>query len=755
MGCANSKSVPLEAEVDNPLRHIPYEEREDTRQGSAVNPLLQVRSEKFGNRHLRASIYRQIPEKKKREEINAFFFDKNVAEPADTVISKVTAALSSKMGSSDINMLHFASSKTIGGLGKFAADGTESKETIVSFQKGPMVGPLLKSSRGSHNVVEAALQAHKNITAFTGDRTSMNSENVLVFNLLQMCSMSELCRDEVYCQLMKHVTSNPSKESTLRGWQLLAICAGSFAPREDLMPYLLQFCKTHIKAAPIAANDPTENQADVTGTPSAETTISNLASRTQLAVLCTEAQGTRANLPTPVEIQATRDCVPFQAAVFKLDGSCVSAPVLPWVTVKEFRYSIMKKIGLKKFSCYRIYERCRNGNCEEAEETMAHENMRVADIVANWHTQKDTFQLVLKTFLFFDIEPDDHIDVEYRFVQGASEVLKNQYYEVQAEEDHIHIAAIHLQALYGDYSEEKLVSNVQGKLSDHCPPAFINEVNDICSLEEKVGQCWKQYCGGKRTSNEWMVTYLNFLNRFELYGAAFFFVQKLEIEENSLNWNNIGWPNEVVLAVTNSAIVVISPSEKTLSEFPYENVLVYGHTQVKNFETGCIDHAFRLVWNRNGEEFYFKCEDEDDILCMVHAYMRSKDREAKYEESVIQDRRESTKFTKEDVQVAQPVVVDDINPATEKPFSTDVHTRNAAYFEEIKKQKQMQEAEENKQKDALVAKMTDEQRLVFMEEQSAAALQNKKREKHLKTLAGGGKKKKALKKGGRAKAAKR
>ena len=126
MGCAMSKSVPLE--VDSPLRHIPYEEREDTSRGSTVNPLLQVRNKKFGSRHLRASIYRQIPEKKKREQINAFCVDKNVAEPEDTVISKVTAALSSKMGDRETMMLHFASSQEI----VFGPSSTSLvKETVV------------------------------------------------------------------------------------------------------------------------------------------------------------------------------------------------------------------------------------------------------------------------------------------------------------------------------------------------------------------------------------------------------------------------------------------------------------------------------------------------------------------------------------------------------------------------------------------------------------------------------------------------
>jgi len=76
--------------------------------------------------------------------------------------------------------------------------------------------------------------------------------------LTSVCSIfswqrwQELLKDEIYCQIIKQLTFNHTRISEERGWELLWLCVGLFAPSPSLLKEVTALLKTH--SYPIASD---------------------------------------------------------------------------------------------------------------------------------------------------------------------------------------------------------------------------------------------------------------------------------------------------------------------------------------------------------------------------------------------------------------------------------------------------------------------------------------------------------------------
>ena len=118
-------------------------------------------------------------------------------------------------------------------------------ESFCNMQYNIMKLALLNFKDGE--LQAEALQTNRNVLGFMGDRKSgkdtIDHCTKIMHNMLQ--SPEEL-RNEAYCQIMKQTTENPSGESTVLGWKLLAVCLATFPPSDALAPYLGHFCATNV-----------------------------------------------------------------------------------------------------------------------------------------------------------------------------------------------------------------------------------------------------------------------------------------------------------------------------------------------------------------------------------------------------------------------------------------------------------------------------------------------------------------------------
>jgi len=61
----------------------------------------------------------------------------------------------------------------------------------------------------------------------------------LATEIIQLGLQEELLRDEIYCQLIKQTSLNPSPDSKELGFKLMYLCLSTFPPTKAFKPYLL------------------------------------------------------------------------------------------------------------------------------------------------------------------------------------------------------------------------------------------------------------------------------------------------------------------------------------------------------------------------------------------------------------------------------------------------------------------------------------------------------------------------------------
>ena len=88
-----------------------------------------------------------------------------------------------------------------------------------------------------------ARRIFKTIMCYMGDRQNTSDSILLALDVLAKGIQMEALRPEIFVQIIKQVTNNPSSVSTAKGWELMAICLDCFPPGKESENYVEYFIR--------------------------------------------------------------------------------------------------------------------------------------------------------------------------------------------------------------------------------------------------------------------------------------------------------------------------------------------------------------------------------------------------------------------------------------------------------------------------------------------------------------------------------
>eukprot|EP01099_Mayorella_cantabrigiensis_P000475 TRINITY_DN1221_c0_g2_i3.p1 TRINITY_DN1221_c0_g2~~TRINITY_DN1221_c0_g2_i3.p1 ORF type:complete len:779 (+),score=191.17 TRINITY_DN1221_c0_g2_i3:2124-4460(+) len=135
----------------------------------------------------------------------------------------------------------FARGKLFGKDALMAGFLTHSKEPIhTSMTQLEMIEEVPKEHQ--KQLVKQSTKIHKNILGFCGDR-QLSYPTMLAKEVLQKGLEEPHLRDEIYCQLVKQLSSNPTPSSLSQAWKLMKLALATFPPSEEFENYLEMWLK--------------------------------------------------------------------------------------------------------------------------------------------------------------------------------------------------------------------------------------------------------------------------------------------------------------------------------------------------------------------------------------------------------------------------------------------------------------------------------------------------------------------------------
>eukprot|EP00929_Paragymnodinium_shiwhaense_P060081 TRINITY_DN3003_c0_g2_i1.p1 TRINITY_DN3003_c0_g2~~TRINITY_DN3003_c0_g2_i1.p1 ORF type:complete len:1722 (+),score=543.75 TRINITY_DN3003_c0_g2_i1:127-5292(+) len=189
-----------------------------------------------------------------------------------------------------------------------------------------------------------ATQCYRDILGWMYDRPVPEMQRLgLASAVIECAQMDQQMGDEVYVQIMKQMTQNPSKRSVLEGWRLLLLMCQQVAPSTQLEDFVRSFVLRHI--AEYTQNSMCNTRSS---TPSGDEEVVAIAKQCIADLNLTAAPNKLA------EVTAGEDLIPMQ--VYLIDNSTRKAHVKRTGTIADLVSAVATLLRIETPEDFGIFQ---------------------------------------------------------------------------------------------------------------------------------------------------------------------------------------------------------------------------------------------------------------------------------------------------------------------------------------------------------------------------------------------------------------
>ncbi|XP_054452712.1 unconventional myosin-VIIa-like [Anoplopoma fimbria] len=438
------------------------------------------------------------------------------------------------------------------------------RERLWACSREPLKQPLMRLLVHNSDLSNMACNTFTAILKYMGDYPIKHARSPLELTdqIFGPPTKHEALQDEIYCQIMRQMTSNGSRLSMERGWQLMWLCLGLFPPSQNLMRHTQRFLESR--------------------------------PRDQLAPGCLQrlqgmhSKDPRKLPPHPVEVDAIQQNSTqiFHKVHFPNDTSDIFE-VKSTTTIKDLCYSIAFQLKLSSPEGYGLYLKTASKVISLEEEKYFFDSLRQTSEppkkgkkVKEGNQANLAYRVIFKRKLWFNVSPGKDLaaDLVFHFPQELPRYLRG--YHSCSKEDMANLGGLLFRVeVDSDRSQFVMIPRM---LSDLVPA---DQLKSMSSDEWKkhIISAYNKQSG--ITVQEAKIAFLKAISGWPTFGCSFF-----EVKQTC----DPTYSNTVLIIISKQGLSIVDPNTKEqLVMHPFSRITEY-QSEGSYFEmtTGTLDNIF-------------------------------------------------------------------------------------------------------------------------------------------------------------------